>query len=308
MVLAASDQWSRLVGGDIAVALAPLSELPPTDYYGLTARRLLGHSVGTLEPFGHDDGGRTGTPATARQSLEGTLIRALFDAGLIDESYRLAMDRARAPELADESLVTARLYADYGYVAQALGLARRAIVRGDLPIGEAEIALLYPRPFQAEFAALSDRFEINPALYYGLVREESHFNPRARSPVGAEGLAQLMPATAEDMLRRMRIDTFDVFHPSDNLSVGAYHLAYLTGEIASPVLRVAAYNAGLGRGRTWTESFGDLPPLLQIEAIPFYETRWYLRRIAVSAAWYGYLLQGTDPVRGLDILLIGDKQ
>lgn len=305
MVLVAADQWSQLVGGDVAEALAPLAELPPTDYYGLVARRLLGQSMGTL-----DDGGTTGpdvvsAPAPAAESLQHTLIRALFDAGLVDESYRIAMDRARTPALAGDSLDMARLYAEYGYVSQALGLARRAVVRGELSPGRTEIEILYPRPFSGEFTALSERFGIDRALFYGLVREESHFNPRARSPVGAEGLAQLMPATAEDMLRRMRLETFDVFHPSDNLAVGAYHLAYLSGEILSPVLRVAAYNAGLGRGRAWTEGFGDLPPLLQLEAVPFSETRWYLRRIAVSAAWYGWLLEGINPVRGLDILLLG---
>jgi len=302
MLLAAADQWSRLVGGDIAEALAPLVELPPTDYFGLVARRLLGRSVGSL-----DEVGRSHRSATAASSLQGVLVRALFDAGRIDESYDLAMRHARTSEYAEEALDMARLYREYGYVPQALGLARRAIVRGELPVGTEEIDILYPRPFSGEFAVLAERFDIDDALFYGLVREESHFNPTAVSPVGAEGLAQLMPATAEDMQRRMRVDAFEVYDPSDNLTVGAYYLAYLAGEISSPVLRVAAYNAGLGRGRSWEASFGDLPPLLQIEAVPFFETRWYLRKIAVSAAWYARLLDGTDPVRGLNVLLTGGR-
>lgn len=313
LLLAVAEEWSRTEGGDPAAALTPLMDLSPTDYYGLVARRILGTDVGNLSDRQSGSnatiadirpGGESPETAAAAD-LEATLARALLDAGLPQESYLHAMRWARSAEVATDALKLAELYHAYGYASQALGLARRAIVRGELPVGDGEIALLYPQPYRGEFAAITDRYEIAPALMYGLVREESHFNHRAQSPVGAQGLAQLIPATAEDMQRRMRLSSFDVFDPTDNLTMGAYYLAYLAGEIDSPVLRVAAYNAGLGRGRTWMALFGDLPPLLQIEAVPFLETRWYLRRIAVSAAWYGRQLDGTDPVRGLDILLTG---
>lgn len=309
LVLAEADEWSRRGDGDLTDALAPLVALPVTDYYGLVARRMLGLAVES------QDGTAASRIAPASESsmptihgvaaLEWTLARFLFDAGLIDDSYTIAMRRALDADEAPEALELAFLYREYGYVSHALGLARRAAVRGYLVPDETMIELLYPRPYTGEFEAIATRFDIDEALLYALVREESHFVRTARSPVGAEGLAQLMPTTAEDMRRRLGLAQLDVLDPTDSLTLGAYYLSYLGGEIEEPVLQVAAYNAGLGRGRRWMESFGDLSPLLQIEAIPFRETRWYLKKIAVSTALYGRLLYEIDPVRGLDILLTG---
>jgi soluble lytic murein transglycosylase len=114
-----------------------------------------------------------------------------------------------------------------------------------------------------------------------------------------------MPDTANDIRRRMGWPDANVGRPGDNLRMSAFYLNYLAGQLDSPVVRLAAYNAGLGRGRRWEAEFGDLPLVLQIEALPFVETRWYLRRIAVSHGFYHFRYHGADPADGVSRFLEG---
>jgi soluble lytic murein transglycosylase len=77
--------------------------------------------------------------------------------------------------------------------------------------------------------------------------------------------------------------------------MGAWYLNYLGGRVPGTIFSLAAYNAGQGRARGWAATFGNLPPILQVEAIPFIETRWYVRRIALSQAVYANILSG-EPI------------
>jgi soluble lytic murein transglycosylase len=88
--------------------------------------------------------------------------------------------------------------------------------------------------------------------------------------------------------------------------MGAYYLQFLAERVEGTIFRLAGYNAGLGRARRWRDQFGDLPPILQLEAIPFYETRWYVRRIAVSYAYYAARLGLDADVDALERFLQGE--
>ncbi len=220
---------------------------------------------------------------------------ALITAGLSNPALSLSMEAALDPDVSDSAMVLARRYSDLGYHSAALDLARRAQARGNLSLSLNDLLILYPPAYREEIEAAAVRYDVPPAMLTGLVREESHFRRDAESDVGARGLTQLMPATAEDILRRLRLDGTDLDNPEENLRLGAFYLDYLGEQLDVPVLRVAAYNAGLGRGRRWSEEFGDLPAVLQIESLPFVETRWYLRRIAVSSAVYQWLRDNSAP-------------
>lgn len=262
--------------------------LPPTSYYGLLARRLAGEVVSLPR----------GEAGNVREDRIAELdhVGALVTAGLIERARRRAMIIALDGDAAEESLELARRFYALGHASAALDLARRAVTRGDLPVGEEEIPLLYPRPYAREISAAAEDHDVPEAILYGLIREESHFNPRAQSHVGATGLAQVMPATAEDLVRRMGLSTVELESVSDSVRMGAFYLRHLAGQLPDQlILQLAAYNAGPGRGRSWETQFGGLAPELQVEALPFIETRWYLRRIAVSSAWYQYRLSGDDP-------------
>ena len=105
---------------------------------------------------------------------------------------------------------------------------------------------------------------IDPELFVRLVRQESSFNPEARSPAGAIGLTQLMPGTAADL----GVDPTD---PVQNLRGGARYLRQQLDRFGSVPLALAAYNAGPGR----VSEYNGIPP--------FEETQNYVRRILGGA-------------------------
>ena len=212
-----------------------------------------------------------------REVLRGLLAAEMV--GLLD-SWLRSHERSLLP--ADYVLV-ARMLAQAGEHSQAMRVADRALRRfGDV---DHLLHISFPRAYSEILEAAAEVSGVSSALFYALVREESYFDPAARSPVGASGLSQLMPATAADMSSRMGMRAIDIDDPRDNLVIGAEYLAYLVRLFDSEFLGVVAYNAGLGRVREWIRAFGDLPRELFLEAIPFAETRAYVRKI-VTALWY----------------------
>lgn len=189
-----------------------------------------------------------------------------------------------------------------------LGELARAI---DQPYAAVRLGLIaYNRGLPtAEYAfpvgVLPDYKEINgsveAALLHALSRQESEFNPKARSPVGARGLMQLMPNTARAVARQFKVRyhasklTSD---PSYNLMLGVAHLSDLIQSYdGSYILTLVAYNAGGGRVTDWVEQFGDprdprTDPIDWIERIPFTETREYVQKILTTTQIYRSRLQG----------------
>ncbi|EDX79996.1 MAG: lytic transglycosylase domain-containing protein [Alphaproteobacteria bacterium] len=97
------------------------------------------------------------------------------------------------------------------------------------------------QPFMAAIAAAAERHGLDPKLLHALVVVESAYRNEACSPVGACGLAQLMPGTAAELGVRDRFD------PAENLSGGAAYLARQMLRFGDLRLALAAYNAGPGR-------------------------------------------------------------
>ncbi len=131
---------------------------------------------------------------------------------------------------------------------------------------------------------------IDPAWVYGLIRQESAFMADVRSPVGALGLMQLMPATARQVARqlkwRVRIPG-DVLRPETNLRLG---ITYLGGRYrqfdGNAVLATAAYNAGPHRVNRWLPEQNHISTDRWIASIPFDETRKYVKRVLAYTAIY----------------------
>jgi soluble lytic murein transglycosylase len=157
-----------------------------------------------------------------------------------------------------------------------------------------DLQLRFPLAYREQVSSAATQHEISPLLLFSIARQESAFMHDARSPAGALGLMQLMPATAQQTASRagMRITNQDLFTPEINIGLGTRYLSQLLGEFnGNRVLAVAAYNAGPNRVRQWLRNAeGPLPLDIWIETIPFAETRGYVQNVLAYTVIYGYRL------------------
>ncbi|OCG15173.1 hypothetical protein A9G24_05685 [Gilliamella sp. App6-5] len=133
------------------------------------------------------------------------------------------------------------------------------------------------------------------ALSYALAisRQESALDTTAKSPAGARGLMQLMPATAKETAKKVNSVTYvssgQLFDPKTNIELGTSYLntVYQQNE-NNRILSSAAYNAGPNRVKRWlNNSHGKLDAIAFIDSIPFTETRNYVKNVLV----YDYIYQ-----------------
>ncbi|CAN5889242.1 hypothetical protein BH23GEM9_BH23GEM9_01300 [soil metagenome] len=162
------------------------------------------------------------------------------------------------------------------------------------------LRIVYPLPFSNIILAEARERNVDPFLAAALIRQESLFNPSARSPVGALGLMQVMPATGAALARRLGIPRYRpdmLTQPEVNIALGT---AYLADQLKAYGNRLdavlAAYNAGPGRVSRWQRfpEWSEGP--LFAERIPYDETRDYVRIVQnnrrIYAAIYGDLVGG----------------
>lgn len=147
--------------------------------------------------------------------------------------------------------------------------------------------LTYPRQFEQEVLAASREHGLDPNLVFAVIRTESHFEPKAVSHAGAEGLMQIMPVTAEWIAWRRGYthEREKVFEPAYNIDMGCYLLSYLLDYYKNDlILAVAAYNAGSGNVDKWLEASGDKSG--ETLDIPFGETKNYVKKVLDSYEKY----------------------
>lgn len=153
-------------------------------------------------------------------------------------------------EVAAETVVTAAQSVQH--VAANLSILNETIGQeffATLPFGE----LMYEK---------AQKYDVDPALVAAVIEQESRFKPRAKSPVGARGLMQLMPRTGYWMGAR------DLYNPEQNVDAGVKYLKYLEGRFDGDTHKiVAAYNAGEGN----VMKYRGTPP--------FRETRTYVKNV-----------------------------
>jgi len=148
--------------------------------------------------------------------------------------------------------------------------------------------ILYPFAFWPVVRDVSFQYQIEPLVILSVMREESRFDPDARSIVGALGLMQIMPQTAFTLSNSIpdipkRLDIHDV---KTNITLGAYYLRSLLRDFGSLPAALAAYNAGEERVREWLKHGNYSSQDEFIEDIPFDETRTYVKRVLTSYAVY----------------------
>ena len=224
-------------------------------------------------------------------------VKTLMAAGARDQVriFVLYIDD-QLPTVEEEALLV-DLARNYGDQDLAMRAVRTAAQRG-FTLPERGYPLLdhlfTPGPGAAE-----------TAFVYSISRQESNFDPNARSGVGARGMMQLMPATAAIVARKLG-ENHSVDRLSDpfyNMRLGSTYLGNMVDNFSgSYIMAAAAYNAGPGRPAQWVTQCGDprgatTDPLDFIECIPFSETRNYvMRTIETTMVYRARLNGGTTPL------------
>ena len=269
----------------------------PTTYYGqLAIARIKNGAIPQLPP----------DPAPSQTE------RALFESNELTQALRLLL-------LTDQKVYQRRFAQSlaastgFGSIRHLTAEMTSRLARPDIGVwisrqaAADKITLLkygYPIP-SYDYPRLPEK-----AFVLAIARQESNFDPSARSGAGARGLMQLMPATARAVARAARVRyvrdklTTD---PAYNLKIGTTYLNALVDAFSgSYVLAAVGYNAGHNRARQWIRQFGDprdqeIDAIDWIEKIPFSETRNYVQRVMENLFVYRAILDGIREVdQGLE--------
>ncbi len=278
----------------------------PRTFYGLLARRALGMEIE------FDFGSHQLAPnMTARlnSSPVGARALALLQVGDREAAEGELVNAGQwgDPEMGEALLALAQ-HAKMPALAYRMG-RQLALVSGDGEAGGGVLdAALYPiPPWQPQGG-----FKVDRALIYAMMRQESAFNTKAKSPDGARGLMQLMPRTASYIARDRRYHRGkgrnELYEPSLNMELGQRYIAYLLDHerVQGDLFRLTtAYNGGPGNLGKWERAIqADDDPLLFIEALPSKETRLFIERVLTNLWIYRQRLG--QPAPSLERLAGGD--
>ncbi|MGI8618942.1 MAG: transglycosylase SLT domain-containing protein, partial [Gemmatimonadaceae bacterium] len=254
----------------------------PSSYYTILSSARLG------APLSLGDATRDTVPKV--QELEDGLrrIALLGNLGMeVEQRHeynRLFRDAAESPE---RMIATAHAFAGTPEASRAVALGWRAInEHGRSPL---RYRLVHPILERERIATEARENGLDPALVAALIKQESNFNPRATSPVGARGMMQIMPPLGARMARTRGTASWHpdmLYDPAVSIDFGTQHLAELLKVYPHLEHGLAAYNAGATPVARWRTKAGAADPEVFTERIPFVETRDYVRAIVRNRAFY----------------------
>lgn len=158
-----------------------------------------------------------------------------------------------------------------------------------------DMEMRFPIAYQDQVVAMSNRYQLDPAWVYGIIRQESAFMLDSRSGVGALGLMQLMPATASFTAKLIKLPfkgNSELLDVNRNIELGSAYLKHLSDQYAgNPVLATAAYNAGPQRVNIWRPAVAQAADVW-VETVPYRETREYIKRVLTYTTIFDQRLGG----------------
>ncbi|HET7711601.1 MAG TPA: lytic transglycosylase domain-containing protein, partial [Thermoanaerobaculia bacterium] len=163
--------------------------------------------------------------------------------------------------------------------------------------------LLYPRYFHQAIVDDARKFGADPTLLLAIMREESRFDPRAKSEAAARGLLQFIITTALQIGREVglvELSPEDLYDPRVIIRLGAKYVANLTQRFGGDPYKItAAYNAGPNQSALWARLAGDAGADRFLSAINFDETKHYVRKVMNSYRRYAEIYGSSGPQGGL---------
>ncbi len=214
--------------------------------------------------------------------LHGELLLATCELKLIEANHPA------------EILYLAQLCSQYGIDHEAIRLGyavKRAAERSGIrKLSKELLPMLYP----IKYALSIKQAEIDPALTLAVIRQESYFNPKARSPANALGIMQIIPHTGRLLAKDLDLERYDLFDPQISIQFGTKYLKDQLNAFDCLALALAAYNGGPINVIKWLnkDPASELDEF--IELIPFDETRDYVKNILLQKEIYTQLLNPSD--------------
>jgi len=268
------------------VELRKLVELHPLNFYAMLARVELSMNplsfVKEETPDPETVERQPGLGEMGRKRLkraEKLIAIGLLEKGL-DELSRVTHGR-ESPEFVNHLI---QLFLKAGGYQRSISLSWNLSRRNNhdsVPVSLIET--LFPLAFLDKARAEAEPYNLDPFLVLALMRQESAFNPNARSSANAVGLMQLIPPTARTVARSIgEPDPVpdDLKKPSLNIKLGVKYLNQLLETFQdNPIFALAAYNAGPHKVKQWIEIRSALKDLEFIESIPYNETRNYVKKV-----------------------------
>lgn len=274
-----------------------LIQMDPLGFYGLMAHRELDINLPKLQPALSE---RALKAPSSISSDESDFLKALI---FVNESQVLErflnvktkdLQKLKNPS-EEEWLFYLKAYTRAGLYLPLF--AQLGALPADLrtQILDKDPELLFPRKFSDLIEAQATRFQVRPELMMSIIRQESAFNPYARSPADALGLMQILPSVAERFQKEtgMSFQHFeDLYKPEINVASGAALLSFLQKRYDGQfILTAAAYNASEKAIEGWLQTRLKEDPLEFIEDIPYEETKGYVKLVLRNFMFYIRLSQ-----------------
>lgn len=239
-------------------------------------------------------------PNADRASL--LMALGLFDEAADDIPHKYALRPARAALTQSLALNRGNASKESIYAIEVMMNAVPADFLPDLlPLTVRE--LLYPRYFFNFITEDAKKFDADPTLVLSIMREESRFNPRAKSEAAARGLLQFIITTARDIGRNVGlvdVKPEDLYDPRIIIRLGAKYISELTARFGGDRYKAAgAYNAGPNQVALWSRLAPAAGDDFYLSSINFDETKHYVRKVMNSYARYSEIYGGGPPAGGV---------
>ncbi|MEW6675185.1 MAG: transglycosylase SLT domain-containing protein [Nitrospirota bacterium] len=206
-------------------------------------------------------------------------VEALFDLGMSNEALLELIYISKNISSIDNLIYISSKFKELCEYNHMVTLAVK------MPYMERLHQFWYPLAYWDIVEGLSEKYSIDPLLVLSVMREESRFDPEAKSVAGARGLMQIMPQTAYQLDSKLKLGinvTQQIHDVKNNLHLGIYYLSNLINEFGSYPHTLAAYNAGGEIVKKWIQN-GRYKSLDEfIEDIPYSETRNYVKSVLTT--------------------------
>ncbi|MGZ3745427.1 MAG: transglycosylase SLT domain-containing protein, partial [Pseudobdellovibrionaceae bacterium] len=276
----------------------------PIGYYGVVAVRELGQSFSAIKSTEKDftyslTNLKEISPASALQTEWLMAVgENTFSEKIIDQLSQTLRQQNRTEE--EPWLILLTSYARANLYLPLFAAFNTLPLEVKEKLVQKHPELLFPRNYKDLITQAAQTEQIPPELGFSIIRQESAFNSRARSPVDAFGLMQLLPSIAKELSRGTSVpykEAEDLYEPEINVPLGTKELKKLLAQYNQQyILAVSAYNASGNAIRGWLKTRFRDDALEFIEEVPYDETRTYIKLVMRNFVLYKRFNQTEGPV------------